>query len=112
VLLAHGATTLPPGRLQRLTAYTITNRAALLAQLDEVRHRSFAVTTEELEPGLVAVAAPVHRQGGTVVAALSVSGPLTRLGPARLGDVAAACVAESNAISYQLGHRVRREGAA
>jgi len=112
VLLAHGAAELPPGRLQRLTAHTITNRAALLAQLDEVRRRSLAVTIEELEPGLVAVASPVYRVGGTVVAALSVSGPVTRLSTARLGDVAAACVTESAALSFELGHRPRREGAA
>jgi DNA-binding IclR family transcriptional regulator len=112
VLLAHGAAELPSGRLQRLTAHTITNRSALLAQLDEVRSRAFAVTTEELEPGLVAIASPVYREGGTVVAALSVSGPIARLGPGRIGDVAAACVTESNALSQQLGHRPRREGAA
>jgi DNA-binding IclR family transcriptional regulator len=112
VLLAHGAADLAPGRLERLTEYTITNRAALTVQLEEVRRRGFAVTAEELEPGLVAVASPVYREGGAVVAALSVSGPLTRLGPARIGDVATACVADGNALSHLLGHRPRREGAA
>jgi IclR family transcriptional regulator, acetate operon repressor len=112
VLLAHGAAELPAGRLLRLTEHTITNRAALLAQLDEVRGRSFAVTAEELEPGLVAVASPVYREGGVVVAALSVSGPVNRLISARLGEAAAACVAEGTALSYELGYRPRREGAA
>jgi DNA-binding IclR family transcriptional regulator len=112
VLLAHGAAELPAGRLLRLTEHTITNRAALLTQLDEVRRRSFAVTAEELEPGLVAVASPVYREGGVVVAALSVSGPVNRLISARLGEAAAACVAEGTALSYELGYRPRREGAA
>ena len=35
----------------------------------------YAVTDEELEPGLIAVAAPVRGDDGAVVAALSVSGP-------------------------------------
>jgi DNA-binding IclR family transcriptional regulator len=112
VLLAHGAAQLPAGRLERLTEFTITNRAVLVAQLDEVRHRAFAVTAEELERGLVAVASPVYREGGAVVAALSVCGPVSRLSPPRLVEAAAACVAESDALSHLLGHRPRREGAA
>ena len=61
VLLAFGAAELPPGRLERRTAATLTSRAAIQADLDQVRQRGFAVTEEELEPGLVAVAAPVYR---------------------------------------------------
>lgn len=112
VLLAHGVAQLPAGRLERLTERTLTNRAALAVQLDEVRRRSFAVTAEELEPGLVAIASPVYSEGGAVVAALSVSGPVTRLGPARLGDVVASCIAEANGLSHLLGYRPRKEGAA
>ncbi len=112
VLLAHGVATLPPGRLERLTGNTVTSRAALSAQLDEVRRRGFAVTAEELEPGLVAISSPVYNDGGAAVAALSVSGPVTRLSSQRLGETVAACVRESNALSHLLGYRPRREGAA
>jgi IclR family acetate operon transcriptional repressor len=112
ILLAYRASPLPAGRLERLTQATITSRAALLAELDEVRRRGFAVTVEELEPGLVAVASPVHLETGTVVAAISVSGPVTRLGPSRLSEVAAACVDQAAALSAALGFRVGREGAA
>lgn len=112
VLLAHGAAQLPSGRLERLTKATITSRVALAAELEEVRRRGFAVTVEELEPGLVAVASPVHRDSGAIVAAISVSGPVTRLGPNRLNEVAAACVDEGAALSAALGFRVGQEGAA
>ena len=47
----------------------------------------------------MAVAAPVRRDGGAVVAALSVSGPATRLTPATLPGVAAQCVAQADALS-------------
>ncbi len=90
VLLAYGAAQLPPGRLEHRTARTITSRAALQASLAEVRRRGYAVTDEELEPGLIAVAAPVYSGGGAVVAAMSVSGPASRLTRARVAGVAAA----------------------
>ncbi|HEV2242788.1 MAG TPA: IclR family transcriptional regulator C-terminal domain-containing protein, partial [Streptosporangiaceae bacterium] len=131
VLLAYGAAPLPPGRLVRRTGRTITSRDALQADLAEVRRRGYAVTNEELEPGLVAVAAPVYRAGGpaggpggsalrdaTVVAALSVSGPATRLSARRVPAIAAQCVAEANALSAVLGYQQqrargqRKEGAA
>ena len=116
VLLAYDAATLPPGRLARRTGHTITSREALAAELVEVRRRGYAVTNEELEPGLVAVAAPVYRDGATVVAALSVSGPASRLTKARIPEIAARCMTEANALSavlgYQPGRRPQKEGAA
>jgi DNA-binding IclR family transcriptional regulator len=107
VLVAYGAAALPPGRLVRRTARTITSRDALQADLAEVRRRGYAVTNEELEPGLVAVAAPVYRDGAAVVAALSVSGPATRLTRKRIPAVAGQCVAEANALSAVLGFEPR-----
>ena len=57
--------------------------------------RGYHVADEELEPGLCAVAAPVRRFDGHIVAALNVSGPAFRFA-ARLdaagGEVAAAAV--------------------
>jgi IclR family transcriptional regulator, acetate operon repressor len=118
VLLAYGAAALPPGRLVRRTARTITSRDALAADLAEVRRRGYAVTNEELEPGLVAVAAPVYRDGapaggsggpsprdGTVVAALSVSGPATRVTRTRIPAIASLCMAEARALSAVLGYQ-------
>jgi len=112
VLLAFGAAVLPAGRLARLTPRTITRRSALEANLSEVRQRGYAVTDEELEAGLVAIAAPVQRGERVAIAAISVSGPSTRFGPVRLAEVASKCVAEATALSAVLGHRPQREGAA
>jgi IclR family transcriptional regulator, acetate operon repressor len=109
VLLAYGGATLPAGHLARRTRRTITSREALQADLAEVRRRGYAVTSEELEPGLAAVAAPVFRDGAAVVAALSVSGPSTRLTRARIAEVAARCVAEASALSVVLGHQPERD---
>jgi DNA-binding IclR family transcriptional regulator len=105
VLLAYGAAPLPPGRLEARTSRTLTSRAALEENLRRVRRCGYAVTDEELEPGLVAVAAPVFRDGAVVVAALSVSAPASRLAPARIPAVAAQCAATALGLSEVLGHR-------
>jgi DNA-binding IclR family transcriptional regulator len=47
--------------------------------IEESRQSGYAVTIEELEPGLVAVTAPVFADGAAAVGALSVSGPASRL---------------------------------
>lgn len=105
VLLAYAAADLPPGRLERHTAMTITSRTALEVDLAAVRRRGYAVTDEELEPGLVAVAAPVCGYDGAVVAGVSVSGPTARIPADRLDSVGVRCLAEASALSGALGHR-------
>lgn len=104
VLLAFGAAEPPPGRLEARTPRTITSRAALEEDLRAVRARGYAVTDGELEPGLVAVAAPVLRDGAVVVAALSVSAPASRLTPDQVPAIAARCVRAADGLSAALGH--------
>jgi DNA-binding IclR family transcriptional regulator len=112
VFLAANVASLPTGRLARLTPRTITVRSALEEELAEVRRRGYATTEEELETGLSALAAPVQRLGGAVVAAISVSGPSTRFTAGEFDEVAQWCVGEAHALSTVLGYQQRKEGAA
>lgn len=89
--------------LARFTAGTITDPAAVAAQLDDVRRRGYAVAVDELEMGLTAVAAPVTGASGSVVASLSASGPTFRLPAERIPDVAAQVVAAAREVSHRLG---------
>ena len=79
VLLAFGAAAVPGGPYERRTERTITTRPELDRELARIRQQGYAITDEELEPGLVAVAAPVFAGGRTAIAAISVSGPASRL---------------------------------
>jgi DNA-binding IclR family transcriptional regulator len=93
VLLAFGAIPMPSS-LERYTEHTITDLAALEAELTAIRRDGYGKAAAELEDGLMAVAAPVFGPGGGCVAALSVSGPAYRM-PAtdldKLGRLCASC---------------------
>lgn len=65
--------------LVKMTDHTILTREGLLAELDLVRSRGYAVDDEEIEPGLHCIAAPIFNHKGQPVMALSVSFPYGRL---------------------------------
>jgi IclR family transcriptional regulator, acetate operon repressor len=112
VLLAH----MPESERQQLlarpleavAARTVTDPARLLRQLEEVRARGYATIQDELEEGLNAVAAPVRRLGGEVVAALSISGPSFRVRAVDLPRLGRLTIDAADAVSRRLGYTVRR----
>ncbi|WP_328353717.1 IclR family transcriptional regulator [Mycobacterium sp. NBC_00419] len=71
-----------------LLAYsdTATQQAVLASAkftertLAEVRRRGWAQSAAEREPGVASVSAPVRDRSGAVIAAVSVSGPIDRMG--------------------------------
>ncbi len=112
VLLAFGAAQLAAGRLERCTERTFTSRSALQEELLKVRSLGYAISDEELEDGLIAVAAPVFGERLEAIAALSVSGPSNRLRNDRVIEVAGMCMKEAGALSSVLGNRSGKVGAA
>jgi DNA-binding IclR family transcriptional regulator len=109
VLLAYGAAHLPPGPLAKSTDKTITREDTLRADLAGVRARGYAVSDEELEPHMITIAAPVYRFDATVVAALAVSAPTSRMKRETALAVARRCVEEAASLSSALGYRPRHE---
>ena len=53
-----------------------------------IRARGYATSVDELELGLAALAAPVLDTDGAAIAALSISGPTTRLTAERIDELA------------------------
>ena len=82
---AGGATGGAPGggagpvSLTPFTPRTITNPAALAAELDTVRARGWAEAVGEREADLAALAAPAFGRHGELAAILGVQGPVSRL---------------------------------
>lgn len=60
------------------TAKTITDAAAMGAELAAIRARGHAFDDEEHEPGIICVAVPVLTRGGRLLGALSVTSTTTR----------------------------------
>jgi DNA-binding IclR family transcriptional regulator len=75
---------------------------SLHAELDRIRGRGYATSDEELEHGVVAASAPVRDATGSVVAALNVSAPKSRVGR-RLQELGAYVARFSAALSTELG---------
>jgi IclR family transcriptional regulator, acetate operon repressor len=101
VLLAFGAAALPPGKLERVSARTITSLRALEQELDDVRRNGWARSVGEYEEGLNGVAAPIH-DDDRCVAALSVSGPAYRVTEELLPDLASRCIEAANAVGWSV----------
>jgi IclR family acetate operon transcriptional repressor len=93
--------TLP--RLARITGSTITSRAALRDELDEVRARGWALNDQEREPGVRTVAAPVLTADGTAQVAIAVQGPTVRITDERVGELAPVVQAAAAEVAGQLG---------
>lgn len=80
VFLAWGGR-LPDGTLAAYTDRTVTDRAALDREIEQVRTRGWAQAVGEREAELNAVAVPVRDAAGRLIAILGVQGPATRFRP-------------------------------
>jgi DNA-binding IclR family transcriptional regulator len=106
VLLAHAPRGVQQevltGVMRRYTARTIIEPGRLRQQLDGVRERGLAFEYEESAVGIVCVAAAILGPAGTAVAAVSVTGPVTRFEPDKH---AAAVQAATDGIAAALTRR-------
>ncbi len=94
VLLAYADASL---QQEVLPEAKFTSRA-----LTETRRRGWAQSVAEREPGVASVSAPVRDHSGTVVAAISVSGPIDRMGRRPGARWAADLLAAADALADRL----------
>ena len=78
---------LPEDELQRrltaspvapLTRHTLTDPEAIVARIAQARRQGWCLVNQELEEGLISIAAPVRDRAGRVLAALNISGQANR----------------------------------
>lgn len=92
-----------PRRLEARTKKTITSLARLKRELALVQETGYSVALEELEPGFVAIGAPVHDHEGQVIAAISVSGPTGRIPGERIPALGVLVRSSADEVSRNLG---------
>jgi DNA-binding IclR family transcriptional regulator len=92
-------------RFAPLTPHGIQTREALLRDLERVRREHCARSVDEWQVGVAGVAAPIRDGSGAVTGALGITGPSSRLGAARMDDLAQRCMTAARGISDLLGRR-------
>ena len=87
-----------------IVEHTITDPAELEAELVAARDLGYALTSDELEIGLAAVAAPIRSLDGGVIGAVAVSGPTFRIHEATIPTIAARVLTAAAQISQRNGY--------
>jgi len=90
--------------LDQATPQTITDVEELRAELRRVAEQGYAFSLEERVMGIATVAVPIYNHTGEVVAALSVTGPKTRLTQERLLNLVPLTREAADRISSNLGY--------
>jgi DNA-binding IclR family transcriptional regulator len=84
----------PPGKLR------VTDFPSLMAEIELIRQRGYAMVDEEFEADVVGVSAPIFDFSGAIVAAINIAAPKARLGPhlEEAGKLTARVAAELSAV--------------
>jgi DNA-binding IclR family transcriptional regulator len=95
-------------RFVRYTPRTLVTAEALQRSLERVRRRGYAIDDEEVECGVRCIGAPILNESGRPVAAVSVSGPSSRITQQSVPGIAERLLRCCHEISASLGIRERR----
>lgn len=93
---------LETAQLPKLTPKTITSREELRSELDHIRRRGYAKDASESADGVGCIAAPIVDCGGTVRAAISISGICQQMFGSREEELVDAILRTAEAISATL----------
>lgn len=92
--------------LEAFTPYTITDREKLRHTLSRIRANGYNIALNDLDEGAFSVAAPIFGSDDTVVACISVAGPVVRFDEERREGYIRATLDAANEISSKLSlHR-------
>lgn len=90
--------------LPALTENTITTKARLLEELRKIREEGISYDNEECETGVRCMSCPIRDYTGVIVAGISVTGPVSRMGAEALCRFRGPLLETANRISKELGY--------
>ena len=96
-------TLLSKTQFERFTAYSITEPTVLRAHLSDIRTRGYSIDNEEKNTGMRCIAAPVFDFNREAIAGISVSGPTSRIEPARLEELIAPVMNAAQDLTFAIG---------
>lgn len=70
-------------KLAKFTEKTVTDRIKLYEEFASIRSQGYSIDDEGIEYGLYCLGVPIYNYTGNVIAAISVSGPIKRVGESR-----------------------------
>ena len=89
-------------RFEMFTPHTVTSAFELTRELNSIRESGFAVDNEESVLGLRCIAAPILDTREIAVAAISISGPTSRITPQKTPTLGEAVKAAAREVSAQI----------
>ena len=89
--------------IKRFTKNTITSAANLREELNKVRSCGYAIDDEASRIGVRCIAAPVYSADGTIVAAIGISGPGSRVTKGKLPELSKIVKKVGASLSSALG---------
>ena len=93
--------------MKEFTNKTITDVDVLMDHLDQIRGQGYSIDDEEHENGVCCIAVPIFGFSGSLVAAISISGPSERLAPIGQNQTLIDWIKEAGAeISKKMGYSV------
>ena len=92
------------GPFVRHTPHTLTSREALERELARIRRSGYSVDNEEMEEGVRCLAVPIFDRHRSVIAAMSVSGPTSRMSTERVEKLAPILRNVAVELSRQFGY--------
>ena len=97
-------------RLEPRTRNTITNVLALKQELEKIRNRGYSIDDEEIEDGVRCIGAPVLNRTDRAVAAISISGPSSRITPDRYKSIGGTVMKAASELAVRMGYRTIQLG--
>lgn len=95
---------------ERRTRRTITTIDALERDLARIRHRGYAIDDDENELGARCVGVPIRGSSGRPIAALSVSGPASRLRHSLMSRIGKRLLLAGQEVERHMGRETHPDG--
>ena len=92
---------------ESFTENTINDSNELRKSIEKIRQQGYAVDEEDYEQGVYAIGAPVHDDGGRVIAGITITTPGSRYSSKRRRELIALVINAGQRLSEKLGYPLK-----